>query len=94
LGRGGNRPLHGNCRKDADKVAGVFHKMSNDPGLSIFITQSQTQGAVGVGSSASLCENSISDHPIRLGTSSKCVISQIGAKFFMLRQFSHSLARC
>jgi hypothetical protein len=29
LGRGGNRPLHGNCRKDAEKVAGVFHKMSN-----------------------------------------------------------------
>jgi hypothetical protein len=29
LSRGGNRPLHGNCREDAEKVAGVFHKMSN-----------------------------------------------------------------
>ena len=45
-----------------------------------------------VGCGESLCENSISDHRIRLHTSSKCVISQIGAKFSRLREFSHSLA--
>ena len=44
------------------------------------------------GSGESLYKNSISDHRIRLGTSSKCVISQIGAKFSRLREFSHRLA--
>lgn len=47
-----------------------------------------------VASGESLCKNSISDQRILLGTSSQCVISQMEAKIFPVREFSHGLANC
>jgi hypothetical protein len=50
--------------------------------------------AFGVACSERLCENSFCDHSIHLLVSSKCAIGQMGAKFFRVREFSHSLAIC
>jgi len=50
---------------------------SNGTMIIEFHVSVKTEGAVAVGSSASLCENSFFDHPIHLLDSSKCHVAKI-----------------